>query len=372
MNFESYTVKNGKKYRKGYTTGSAAAGAAKAAAKILFTDEKITKINIDTPANIKLELDLEDIEIGQDYVQTAIKKDAGDDPDVTDGLHIYACVKEIDKKSIILEGGTGVGEVTKPGLPIEVGKAAINPVPRKMIKEEVGKVLPPGKGVKVIIKIPKGKKAAEKTFNPKLGIKGGISILGTTGIVEPMSESAYKESLALELRQSIAMGEEKIVLVFGNHGKRLAKKLGYKEKSVIRMSNFVAYMLAECVRLEVKEIIMIGHMGKMVKVAGGIFNTHSKMADARKEIIAAHTAYCGGSQSLIEKIFAVNTAEEAADLLLKENMNEVLSRLAKQVVDRVKDYVDNEIDVKSLIFSLENGVVSSCGLQIEEDLKADE
>lgn len=366
MSFESYVEKNGKRYRKGYTTGSAAAGAAKAAAKILFAGEKIAGIKIDTPADIELELDLEDIEIGEGYVQTSIKKDAGDDPDVTDGLYISACVKEIDEKCIVLEGGTGVGKVTKPGLPIEVGKAAINPIPRKMIKEEVAKVLPHGKGVKVIIKVPGGEKAAEKTFNPRLGIKGGISILGTTGIVEPMSESAYKESLAIELKQAVALGYKELVFVFGNHGKRLAIELGYKQEKIIRMSNFVGYMLTQSIELDINRILLIGHIGKIVKIAGGIFNTHSKKADARKEIIAAYTALYGAEQEVIKEIFAANTAEEAANILLKNNLEEVFNLIAERVVARVRKRTNNKYRVDSVVFSMEKGVLGSWEMSEEE------
>ncbi|MFW6269186.1 MAG: cobalt-precorrin-5B (C(1))-methyltransferase CbiD, partial [Bacillota bacterium] len=249
--------------------------------------------------------------------------------------------------------------VTKPGLPIKEGKAAINPVPRKMIKKSVREVLLEGEGAKITITVPGGKKVAEKTFNPRLGIKGGISILGTTGIVEPMSESAYKESLAVELKQAVALGEKELVFVFGNHGKRLAIDLGYKKEAIIRMSNFVGYMLDQTTKLEIKSIVMVGHIGKIVKVAGGIFNTHSKNADARKEIIAAYTALCGGGQSLVEEIFLANTAEEISKILVEKNFQKVFNNLAKRVVESVHQRLDNNLSLSAIIFSLENGILGS-------------
>ena len=367
MTFEKYIKKNGKKYRMGFTTGSAAAAAAKAAAEMYFSRKIKKRVKIETPADIELTLELADIELKEDYVRAAVIKDGGDDPDVTNGLLIYARVKSISKEDIIIEGGKGVGQVTKPGLPVSVGKAAINPVPRKMIKKEVKKVIPKNKGLKVIIEIPKGKKVAEKTFNPRLGIKGGISVLGTTGIVEPMSKSAYKESLGIELKQAVEMGRKNLVFVFGNHGKKLAKKLGYKEKNIIRMSNFVGYMLDQTKELDINSLIILGHIGKIAKVAGGIYNTHSKVADARKEIIAAYAALFGAEQSIVEKIFDTNTAENAANIILENELKSVFDYMAKDIAAKVRKRLENnEIGISAVIFSLEKGILGSHGIGKEE------
>jgi cobalt-precorrin-5B (C1)-methyltransferase len=192
MTFNSYVVKDGKELRRGYTTGSTATAAAKAATKMLFTGQQIEQIEIATPAGIDLNLEVTNSELKSNKAQATITKDAGDDPDVTDGIQISAQVTEIEA-GIELTGGLGVGQVTKPGLAAEVGQAAINPVPRQMIRQEVKQVLPADKGVQITIVVPNGEEVAKKTLNSKLGIKGGISILGTTGIVEPMSETAYKD-----------------------------------------------------------------------------------------------------------------------------------------------------------------------------------
>ncbi len=363
MSFEKYIKKNGKKYRMGYTTGSSAAAAAKAAAEMFFNSKIKRKVTIETPADIELTLELVDIKLKDNYVKTAVVKDGGDDPDVTNGLLIYARVESISGKNIVIEGGKGVGQVTKPGLPVAIGEAAINPVPRKMIKKEVRKVIPKNKGLKVIIEIPEGEKVAEKTFNPRLGIKGGISVLGTTGIVEPMSKSAYKKSLAIELKQAVEMGRKELIFVFGNHGKKLAKKLGYDEKNLIKMSNFVGYMLDQAKELDINNLIIIGHIGKIAKVAGGIYNTHSKVADARKEIIAAYAALFGAKQNVVEKIFEANTAEDEANIVLENNLSAVFNFMAKKIVTKVRKRLENdEIDIASIIFSLEKGILGSHGI----------
>ncbi|QTL98789.1 cobalamin biosynthesis protein CbiD [Iocasia frigidifontis] len=359
MVFESYVTINGKRYRRGFTTGSAAAAAAKGAALILFTGQEPEQVQIKTPAGIELNIPLKAVEYGEGFVRVFVEKDAGDDPDLTDGMEIAARVEEIST-GIELSGGQGVGRVTKPGLSVPVGKAAINPVPEKMIKEAVSSVLPEGSGAKVMIEVPGGEEVAQKTFNPRLGIVGGISILGTSGIVEPMSKKAYQESLALELKQLVVEGGDQVVLVFGNYGREMAVKLGYQPKEVVRMSNFAGYMLRECQRLKIKRVIILGHLGKIVKLAGGIFNTHSKVADARLEIIAAYTAALGGDRETICCILSSNTSAEAVGIIIEAGLVAVFDLLAERVVIRIKEYLREEgMGLKSIIFTLEEGVLGT-------------
>lgn len=374
MSFERYITKAGKKYRLGYTTGTTAAGAVKAAAEMLLKQKKSSRIVIDTPAGIEVEMEVLDPYYDQNSAGAAVIKDAGDDPDQTDGIKIRAELKRVKKdknlaeSQIIIKGGQGIGKVTRGGLQLAVGQAAINPVPREMIKKAVRDIFPQNNIFEVLISAPEGVEIAKKTFNPKLGIKGGISIIGTSGIVEPMSESAYKESLAVELRQAAALGHKKLIFVFGNYGKKRALKAGFKEPQIIRMSNFVAYLLEEAKKLAIDEIIMLGHIGKIVKVAGGIFNTHSKVADARKEIIAAHAALRGAETDVIETIFALNTAEEAVDYLLEQNLGEVLNSIAAAVVEKTAAKLENKIKVKAVIFTLKRGIVA-CSKEIEGEFE---
>lgn len=368
---ERYIVKNGKKMRYGYTTGSCAAGAAKAGVKMLFSKESIENITIDTPKGWELNLKLHDIAIHEDYVSCSIVKDSGDDPDITNNIKIFARVEKKQRKGIEISGGIGVGKVTKRGLAVPIGEYAINPVPMKMIKEEVKKVLPMDKGVKITIYCPEGIEAAKKTFNPKLGIIGGISILGTTGIVEPMSEDAFKDSLAIELSILREEGIKKIIFSPGNYGRDFVRKLALREDRLVKTSNFIGFMIDKAVEYGIQEILWVGHIGKMIKVAGGTFHTHSKVSDGRMEILAANCALHGGSQELIKKIMESNTTEEGVEHIQKENMEWIFPILAEKISKKCEDRSLNKLRVGTIIFSQEQGLLGICprGKELSEEFK---
>src|SRR5512143_953193 len=261
--------------KKGYTTGSCAQGAAKAATLALLGRRRIDEVELETPSGIKLLLPVIDTELGDHYARCGVVKDSGDDPDVTHGARIYATVRFSGRPGVTLRGGKGVGIVTKPGLAVPVGEHAINPVPRQMILREVSGLLQDGQGVEVTITVPEGEALARKTFNPRLGIEGGISIIGTTGIVEPKSIHAYRTSLSLELDVLKAQGLSTVTLVLGYVGERFCKNvLHLREDSVIKIGDHVGYMLDRCKEKGFKEVLLAGHIGKLVKVAAGQFNTH--------------------------------------------------------------------------------------------------
>ena len=355
---EEYVYIDGKKYKRGYTTGSCATAAAKAASYMLLTKLPIEVINIDTPKGIPLNLKVENINIQDDYVECSIRKDGGDDIDATHNMHIYARAEFIDSKEIIITGGNGVGRVTKKGLGIEIGESAINKTPRNMINNEVRKVIGEDKGVKITIFAPEGELIAKKTFNPRLGIVGGISIIGTTGIVEPMSDEGWKKSLSIELEMKKAQGMDKIILVPGNHGEMFIKEtLGIDIKYIVRTSNFIGYMLKEAQRIGFKKILMAGHLGKYVKIAGGIFNTHSKVADARNEILLANLALMNAPFELIKKVNECLTTEEFIEIINSkeyEGYKEIYNILSNKCRERIDIYLnDEEIDVEVMIFSME-------------------
>lgn len=367
---DKYIVKKRKKLRYGFTTGSCAAAAAKAAVKMLFTGKEIEHIDIDTPKGWKLNLEVEDVKLTNEFVSCAITKDSGDDPDITNGIKVYAKVQAIES-NIVVTGGKGVGVVTKKGLSVEVGNPAINPVPMEMIKTEVSKVLPENKGVKIEISVPKGEEIAKKTFNPKLGIIGGISIIGTSGIVEPMSEEALKDSLALELPIMKENNCDEIIFCSGNYGQDFVKNNGLNADRIVKTSNFIGFMLDKALEVGIKKIFIVGHIGKFIKVAGGIFHTHSSVADARMEILAANCAMLGAPKALIEKIMNSITTEEAVEYIYEYNFEAVFDIIAQKISDRCKTRVYDEIEIGCLIFSQNKGQLGICkkGKKLLEDFK---
>lgn len=355
---EEYVYIDGKKYKRGYTTGSCAAGAAKAATYMILTKETLEIVNIDTPKGIPLNLKVENVDINNAFAQCSIQKDGGDDIDATHKMHIYAKAELIDCNEIIIDGGIGIGRVTKKGLGIEIGKAAINKTPISMIQSEVRKVIGDTKGVKITIFAPEGETIAKKTFNPRLGIVGGISIIGTTGIVEPMSDEGWKKSLSIELEMKKAQGMDKVILVPGNHGEMFIKEsLGIDSKYIVRTSNFIGYMLKEAQRIGFKKILMAGHLGKYVKIAGGIFNTHSKVADARNEILIANLALMNAPFELINKVNECLTTEEFIEILEDDKYKkykEIYNTISEKCKKRIDIYInDDEIDIEVMIFSME-------------------
>lgn len=364
---EEYVYIDGKKYRRGYTTGSCAAAAAKASVHMLFTNKKIENINIDTPKGIPLTLKVKNIELKDKYVVCSIEKDGGDDIDATHTMDIFAKAELIPKEDeeIIVTSGVGIGIVTKKGLSVEVGKPAINPVPMRMIRSEIAKVLGEynkllnnDKSLKITIFAPQGEEIAKKTFNPRLGIIGGISILGTTGIVEPMSEDGWKKSLSIELEMKKAQGMDKIILVPGNHGEEFIREhLKIDMSNCVRMSNFVGYMLNEAKRLGFKKILMAGHIGKFIKISAGIFNTHSKVCDARNEIMIANLALMGADLDFIKEINECVTAEGAVEIIDKSKYTEIYNILCNKCKARVEEYLNEDIQVEVYMFRMDKSLL---------------
>ncbi|MCL2116623.1 MAG: cobalt-precorrin-5B (C(1))-methyltransferase CbiD [Methanobrevibacter sp.] len=322
----------------GLTTGSIATAASLAALNSILNDKNISSIEIDTLLD-KVNVDIESSEkISENKGKAIAIKYPYNDPDVTVNIKIIATVELEDKKlffkenlnvktseTIIITGGKGVGIVTKSGLQVPVGKHAINPHPVAMIKKNLAKYLPKDKIAKVEISVPEGEKIAKKTMNPRLGIIGGISILGTTGIARSMSSKAYKESLVCQIDIAIGEGYKKDSFVFvpGNIGEKLAlEKLDIEKDQIIQMGNFIGFMLEEAKKRGINKLILFGHIGKLVKVAGGIFNTKHSIADGRREIIAAHAGLYGANVEVIEKIFKSKTTENMLAVLKDNNIDQ--------------------------------------------------
>ena len=359
-----FIIQDGKRLRLGYTTGSCAAAASKAAAYMLLSGRRKDHITLETPKGITLELDIEDIAMSDTAVSCAVRKDAGDDPDITDGALVYSCVTYSNTPGVTIDGGEGVGRVTKPGLDQPVGNAAINSVPRLMIKEnteEVMKLFDCGEGLSVVISIPQGKELAKKTFNPRLGIVGGISVLGTTGIVEPMSEKALVDTIRAELSQRRALGFETALLTPGNYGAEFIRaSLDTDPEKAVQTSNFIGDTLDICRELGFKRLLLIGHIGKLVKLAGNMMNTHSKYGDCRMEILAAHAGAAGADTGLIKKILECVACDEAVRLM--READPVLEKAAlKSVTARAKANLSHRagdgMSVEMIMFSKEYGVL---------------
>lgn len=314
LSFDAPVWHHGKALRKGYTTGSCATAAAKVAALMVLRQHLIHQVSIVTPSGVTLCLNVESPHIEGQQAIAAIRKDGGDDVDATHGMLIFARVTLNDSGEITLTGGEGIGTVTRKGIGLPLGSAAINRTPRHTIESAVREAIGPARGADVEIFAPEGEARAQKTYNSRLGILGGISIIGTTGIVTPMSEESWKRSLSLELEIKRASGLTRVILVPGNHGERFVREqMGVDTQAVVTMSNFVGYMIEEAVRLGFCQIVLVGHPGKLIKIAAGIFHTHSHIADARMETLVAHLALLGAPLELLTLVSDCDTTEAAME-----------------------------------------------------------
>ena len=360
---EEFIEKDGKKLRFGYTTGSCAAAAAKAAAWMLLTGQKKEEISLITPKGVALTLPVLDISMEENRVSCAIRKDSGDDPDVTNGTLVYAEITAKVEPGIAIDGGVGVGRVTKKGLDQPVGNAAINSVPRQMIRENLEEILTLTDqkcGLNVVISVPEGEKLAKQTFNPRLGIVGGISILGTTGIVEPMSEKALVDTIRVELKQRRANGDEYVLLTPGNYGCDFIRAgLALNPEQAVQTSNFIGQTLDICRELGFRGALLVGHIGKLVKIAGGMMNTHSKYGDCRMEILAAHAGIAGLSPEKIGEILECVACDDALRILRDAGCFEkTLTGLTERILFHLRHRAGEDMEIGTILFSKEYGLLA--------------
>lgn len=371
-----YVWKNQKKLRTGYTTGSCAAGAAKAAVQMLLGEETVGQVKLCTPKGVTLYLDVERIVRNPGGVVCAIQKDSGDDPDVTDGVYVYAKVEKTEEKGVKIRGGEGIGIVTRKGLEQAVGEPAINRIPRQMIREAVEGVCSSygyEKGISVVISIPEGTELARRTFNPRLGIEGGISVLGTTGIVEPMSEQALVDTIYAEMSVIKSGGYEVCYAVPGNYGSDfLSDTWGYQGKAAVKCSNYIGETIDIAVRLGMKGLLFAGHIGKLIKVAAGIMNTHSQQADGRFEILAAHAALAGARTEVIREIMgSVTTAEALARMSEEKLLEPAMKTIMAKMEDHLEKRAGDSLEIGAVMFSPKYGILGMTrkAVKLSEEVK---
>lgn len=361
MSFEHYIRSGQRLLRCGYTTGTCAALAARGAAQRLLSGTVPRTLRLTTPKGWPVEVLPRFCRMEENTALCGVDKDAGDDCDITDGMTIVAAVTRTSIPGITIDGGEGVGRVTRPGLDQPVGAAAINTVPRRMIKEEVQDVCRQhgySGGLRVEIRIPGGAEAARKTFNPKLGVEGGLSILGTSGVVEPMSEQALVDTLALEIRQA-ATKSHRLILTPGNYGTDFLHTQGLDALGVpvVKCSNFIGDALDMAAAEGFEQLLLVGHIGKLVKLAGGIMNTHSRYADCRTELFCAHAAVCGAGPELCAALLEAATTDACLELLDKARLRQaVLDRLLNAVSDHLQRRAGESCRAGAILFSNQYGL----------------
>lgn len=343
-----------KKLREGFSTGSCMTGGAAAAALWLTTGTCPEVVEVETPIGRTLYLDV----IPKEKGVCGIVKDAGDDPDVTNGSEVITKVELLPEDgAITFVGGDGIGTVTEEGLKLPVGEPAINPVPRQMTERALRKIIG-DRGAVVTVSIPGGEELAKKTFNPRLGVLGGLSVLGTTGIVRPMSEEAMKDSLLVELDMYARQGHHAILFVLGTTGENALKAQYGEFRCILQVSNYIGFMIEEAVERGFTDILIGGFVGKLVKVASGTMNTHSHVADGRLETICTHAALHSASRDVIEKIYSCVTTKAAMKIVEEEGLTDIWKDMAERASAHCRKTAHGMARVGVVFLDAENRVLA--------------
>ncbi|MBR1645887.1 MAG: cobalamin biosynthesis protein CbiD [Selenomonadaceae bacterium] len=343
--------------RSGYTTGACAAAGVKAALILLTTGEIVDDVEITALDGTQLKIPVARVEKISDGIRVEVVKFSGDDPDITNGASVFTTVRQIFGDEIIFRAGVGVGTITKAGMQLPIGEPAINPKPRELIRN-VAAQFNIG-GLEVEISIPAGVELAKKTLNPILGVEGGLSIIGTTGVLRPMSEEAFKNSLVPQIDVAIAAGFNELIFVPGKIGETIAKKIGFPDGAIIQTSNFIGFMLEAAAQRNVAKIILCGHVGKLVKVAAGIFHTHNRVADGRLETLAAYSAAEGLPSTEVQKILDANTTEDAAQIISANHLERVYKKIAERASLRAMRYVFGKLKVKTILVDFAGNILGA-------------
>lgn len=344
-----------KELRSGYTTGACAAAGVKAA--LLFAaGESWQEIELTALDGTQLIIPVKAVERTADGLTAEVVKFSGDDPDITNGVSVFTTVRRLEQGNaeIVFRAGEGIGTVTKPGLSVPVGEPSINPGPRQLIRNVVAEVLGTSHvALAVTIAIPAGVELARQTLNPILGVEGGISVIGTTGVLRPMSEEGFKNSLVPQIDVARAAGFTDLIFVPGKIGERIATGWGLPPAAMVQTSNFIGFMLEAAAERKVERVLLFGHIGKLSKVAAGVFYTHNRIADGRLETLAAYGAAAGLPQAGVKALLAANTTEDALAVLQQAGLrDEVCKKLAERASLRAERYLFQKLKVGTVMVTL--------------------
>jgi cobalt-precorrin-5B (C1)-methyltransferase len=354
--------------RTGYTTGTCAAAATKAALSALVSGNKLPKVNVSLPKDKHIVIDIAWIKfVDERSVTASVIKDGGDDPDVTNGAEIWSTVSLLESSNkIMIDGGIGVGRVTKPGLGLEIGKAAINPTPLKMINQAIGEILEKQQknryGLSILISVPKGEEIAKRTDNPRLGIIGGISILGTTGIVIPYSTASFAASIRQSIDVSIAMGSDSVILTTGGRSEDFARSIfgnSVADHAYIQIGDFIGFSIKQCAIKKIKKAYVIGFIGKLTKMAMGVKQTHVKGSNVDMNFLATLANRCGANNDLVKKIKLANTARHVGELIDQSGLSMFYDVLCEEVYNHLSKDSPSDLHIKIILLDFTGKVIGN-------------
>ena len=356
-------VANKEKLRTGYTTGTSATAAAKASLLAIINKKIISEVDVKLPKGNNITITINSCKFDENKARCSVIKDGGDDPDVTHGAEIIVDLLITNKiNEIEIDGGEGVGIVTKPGLGLEINKSAINPVPKKMINEnirEIGEEILLKNGIKVIISVPKGKELGPKTDNPRIGIVNGISILGTSGIVIPFSTASYAASIRQNLDVSIAMGNDTVVLTTGGRSEDFAKKIvDLPEHCFVQMGDFSGYTIQQCAKKGIKKAYVVGFIGKLAKMAAGVKQTHVKGSKVDMNFLAEIAQECNAEKPIIEKIRKANTARHVSEIIKEDNVNGFFDEICSKTLMHMRKHSEEKVPIDVILFDFDGVILA--------------
>ena len=351
------------KLRTGFTTGTSATAASVAAILSIINQKKTKSVDVLLPKKSRIKININNCEFEKNKARCSVIKDAGDDPDVTHGAEIVVDLELTSKpNSIEIDGGEGVGRVTKPGIGLEIGQAAINPTPQKMITEnltEVGKEVLEKNGIRVIISVPKGKELGPKTDNPRIGIVNGISILGTSGIVMPYSTASFAAAIRQQLDVVLSMGDNTVVLTTGGRSEDFARNIfNFPEHSFIQFGDFSGYAISQCAKKGISKAHVGGFIGKFAKMATGVKQTHVKGSKVDMVFLSELAKKCDADEDVIQKIKNANTARNVQEIILENNIDGFFDLICSEVYKQMRDHSENKIPIEIILFNFDGNVLA--------------